>query len=209
MEKEYFYLDGETKVGPLTLYALRYAPLKPDTLIWNSTLPEWTPAGAIPELATLFAPAPPSPYEPAQTFDKPAQTPDKPAEYNTGNAGNTSDNAGSAAYNAGGTSYNTGNTAYNSGGTYTSPLTPPMPESYLVWAILTTVFCCIPFGIASILSANKVTTAYAAGDYEGAQNASQNAKKWAIWGAASAAVVWLLYIIVVVVVTLIGVAANS
>ena len=33
---------------------------------------------------------------------------------------------------------------------------PLKPESYLVWAILSTVCCCLPFGVVSIVYASKV-----------------------------------------------------
>ena len=38
----------------------------------------------------------------------------------------------------------------------------PQPNNYLVWAILVTIFCCLPFGIVAIIKANKVNTLYAA-----------------------------------------------
>lgn len=54
----------------------------------------------------------------------------------------------------------------------------PCPDNYLVYAILTTLFCCLPFGIAGIVKAAQVSTKYQAGDYEGAVQASEDAKKW-------------------------------
>lgn len=66
------------------------------------------------------------------------------------------------------------------------------PENYLVWAILVTVLCCLPFGIVSIVYSNKVSGLWAQGRYAEAQEASNNAKKWAIIGAvvgAAAAVI--------------------
>lgn len=89
---------------------------------------------------------------------------------------------------------------------------PPMPENYLVWAILTTCFCCLPFGIASIISATKVSSAYYAGDYAGAQKASADAKKWAIWSAVSLAIAFALYVLFYVFIFLIigiGAAVGS
>jgi hypothetical protein len=60
-------------------------------------------------------------------------------------------------------------------------LQPPQspPPNYLVWAILTTILCCLPFGIVSIIFAAQVNSKWTAGDYEAAQNASKNAKTWA------------------------------
>lgn len=78
-------------------------------------------------------------------------------------------------------------------------LTPQKPDNYLVWAILTTVMCCMPLGIVSIVNSTKVDSLWAAGDHAGAIKASEDAKKWAIYGAIGAAVAWILYIVIYVV----------
>lgn len=57
--------------------------------------------------------------------------------------------------------------------------TPQTPiPNYLVQAILCTVCCCLPAGIAAIVYAAQVNSKQAAGDYVGAQAASKNAKMW-------------------------------
>lgn len=76
---------------------------------------------------------------------------------------------------------------------------PPKPDSNLVWAILTTIFCCMPLGIVSIVYAAKVDGLYNAGDYINAQQASNDAKKWAMWSAITCAIGVILYILVIVV----------
>jgi hypothetical protein len=73
------------------------------------------------------------------------------------------------------------------------------PDNYLVWAILCTVLCCLPFGIVSIVYSTKVSGLWSQGRYAEAQVAANNAKKWAIIGAIVAAVVWLIAIILWVV----------
>lgn len=57
------------------------------------------------------------------------------------------------------------------------------PPNYLVWAILSTILCCIPLGIVSIVFSTQVNSKWAVGDVLGAQAASAKAKKFAIWGA--------------------------
>jgi hypothetical protein len=79
-----------------------------------------------------------------------------------------------------------------------------MPENYLVFAILSTVFCCWPIGIFSIINAAKVSSAYNAGDYQGAIKASANAKKLAILTACLGGI---SYIILCVFYAIVGVAA--
>jgi uncharacterized membrane protein len=69
---------------------------------------------------------------------------------------------------------------------------PPKPDNYLVWAILSTVLCCLPTGIASIVYATKVDSAYNAGNYEEATKASKNAKMWALIGLFAGIVVMIL-----------------
>ncbi|MDD4143547.1 MAG: CD225/dispanin family protein [Prolixibacteraceae bacterium] len=69
------------------------------------------------------------------------------------------------------------------------------PPNYLVWAILTTILCCLPFGIISIIYAAQVNSKWQAGDIPGAESSSKNAKIWAwvAFGAGLAAI--LLWII--------------
>jgi hypothetical protein len=92
-------------------------------------------------------------------------------------------------------------------GTITTPLPatgvviPPgaTVPNYLVFAILATVFCCLPTGIPAIIYAAQVNSKLQAGDYAGAQAASSNAKLWC-WisfglGLASIAVSILLFML--------------
>ena len=67
------------------------------------------------------------------------------------------------------------------------------PPNYLVWAILTTLFCCLPLGIASIVYAAQVNSKYTAGDVAGARASSQRAKQFAIWSAVVGIVVLVVY----------------
>lgn len=62
-----------------------------------------------------------------------------------------------------------------------TPMPPPRgvsPPNHLVWAILATLFCCLPGGIVAIVYAAQVETKFNAGDLAGAQAASDNAKQW-------------------------------
>ena len=75
---------------------------------------------------------------------------------------------------------------------------PIKPDSNMILAILTTIFCCLPTGIYAIVQANKVDSLYYSGRYEEAEEASQSAKKWSIIGGILATVGILLYIVFVV-----------
>jgi Interferon-induced transmembrane protein/GYF domain 2 len=70
------------------------------------------------------------------------------------------------------------------------PSTPPVPPapafqpqqqhvpSYLVPAILSTICCCLPIGIVSIVYAAQVNGKLQSGDMAGAREASQKAQIW-------------------------------
>jgi heme/copper-type cytochrome/quinol oxidase subunit 2 len=78
-----------------------------------------------------------------------------------------------------------------------APGTPP--PNYLVWAILTTVLCCLPLGVFSIVFAAQVNNKWALGDYAGAQESSAKAKRFAIWSAVAVVVLIVLSVIAVIV----------
>jgi predicted secreted protein len=65
----------------------------------------------------------------------------------------------------------------------------------LIWAILTTLFCCLPLGIVSIVYAAKVDGLRAAGNVPAAWEASRKAKMWAIWSAIAMPVLVLLWFV--------------
>ena len=74
--------------------------------------------------------------------------------------------------------------SYEAGGVQGTP-----PPNYLVWAILSTIFCCLPFGIASIVFAAQVNGKWNYGDHAGAQDSSAKAKRFAIIAAVVGVVV--------------------
>ena len=81
---------------------------------------------------------------------------------------------------------------------------PPMPDTYLVWAILATLLCCMPFGIVSIVKASQVSTLYYQGNYAEACAASRAARNWAIASAVSSGAIVLVYVAVFFGAVLIG-----
>jgi hypothetical protein len=69
--------------------------------------------------------------------------------------------------------------------------------NYLVFAILATVFCCLPTGIPAIVFAAQVNGKLQAGDIAGAQAASKNAKMWCWISFGVGLGVGLLYMLVI------------
>jgi ABC-type Fe3+ transport system permease subunit len=90
------------------------------------------------------------------------------------------------------------------GGGYAAP--PPIggpaaggpPDNKLVWSILVTLFCCLPFGIVAIIKSAEVNSKWSNGDVAGANQAAADAGKWIKWsvivgilGAVIGVVFWI------------------
>lgn len=76
------------------------------------------------------------------------------------------------------------------------PPAPPMrqmPPTYLVWAIISTLCCCMPAGIVAIVFSSMVSSRFYARDYEGAAKASRNAEIWIIVSIVAGVVSNALY----------------
>lgn len=71
--------------------------------------------------------------------------------------------------------------------------TGPKPSNFLVWAILSTIFCCLPFGIVAIVMAAKVDNLWNTGHYQEAEDASRKAKTWTLVAAIVGLVIGALY----------------
>jgi hypothetical protein len=73
------------------------------------------------------------------------------------------------------------------------------PPNYLVQAILTTIFCCMPFGIVAIVYAAQVGSKAAAGDGAGALDSSNKARTWC-WAAFLCGIIpiatWFIFVVI-------------
>ena len=77
-------------------------------------------------------------------------------------------------------------------------------QNYLVFAILATVFCCLPAGIPAIVYAAQVNSKLQVGDLGGAQLASKNAKLWCLISLGVGLGVVALYALLIMVGVLSG-----
>lgn len=79
-----------------------------------------------------------------------------------------------------------------------APRKPSLP-SFLVPAVLATLFCCAPFGVAAVVYAARVDPLLAGGDPAGAEEAARKARLWT-WVAFGAGLLpWLVYGLVAVI----------
>lgn len=55
MEKEYYIVVNDSRVGPLSYDQLREQCIEPSTLVWTAGMSDWARADAVPELESLIA----------------------------------------------------------------------------------------------------------------------------------------------------------
>ena len=91
-----------------------------------------------------------------------------------------------------------GGHGYYPGQPFTGAAMVNKPKSNLVSAILVTLFCCLPFGIVSIVYAAQVDSKWNAGDWRGAEQSSRLAKNWGLAGLVSGILFSIFYVLVVI-----------
>ncbi len=187
--KQYYYVDGNNQQqGPIDAAQLPAFGVTTKTLVWCEGMANWQAAGEIPELASFFAAKQPEiPVQPQMQPETPTQPQMQqqvqPQPMNINNFQQTQQ-------------------PMNTQPPFQQPNNqqmPPQPDNYLVWAILVTVLCCLPFGVASIIYSVKVGSLYAQGDYNGAVDASQKAKKFAMIGGIGGLVFIIVYVIFMII----------
>ena len=187
--KQYYYVDGNNQQqGPIDAAQLPAFGVTTKTLVWCEGMANWQAAGEIPELASFFAakqpeiPAQPQ-MQPGTPTQPQMQQQVQPQPMNINNFQQTQQ-------------------PMNTQPPFQQPNNqqmPPQPDNYLVWAILVTVLCCLPLGVASIIYSVKVGSLYAQGDYNGAVDASQKAKKFAMIGGIGGLVFIIVYVIFMII----------
>lgn len=185
---KYYYLSSQNEQqGPVEVFELKNCGVTSATLVWTQGMAQWAPAGEVEELKTLFMQ--PAPTPPAYIPPKPAiqaQPPSQPA------AGNYNRNEHLAVP-----------------GHSDVQVKPPVPDSNMVWAVLSTILCCLPTGIYAIICASEVDKYYAMGDYATAQDKARKAKNWAIYGAIASVIGVVAYILFYVLVIAAAVGSSS
>lgn len=152
---EYYIIDNNgNQVGPITEVLFYNYGVTASTLVWCEGMSEWKHASEVPGLRHLFGSSiPPTP---------PVTPPPFCENREQESAGYVNDQ-GRCQHQQWGQQYN-----------------QVCPPTYLVWAILSTLLCCIPLGIISIIFSSRVQTQWNQGDFEGAKKSSQQARLWAI-----------------------------
>jgi Interferon-induced transmembrane protein len=91
------------------------------------------------------------------------------------------------------------------------PLAEPAENipNYLVFSILCTFFCCLPFGVVAIIYSSQVNGLVAAGNIQAAKDSAKKAKLWCIVSASVSAAVFVLYFFFILVVGVAQVATQQ
>ena len=69
---------------------------------------------------------------------------------------------------------------------------------YLILSIISTLCCCLPFGVVGIIFSAKINSAMLAGNLEEAQNNAKMARIWIIVSFAIGLLTWLIYMVLIV-----------
>ena len=149
---QYWINHNGVQSGPVDVDGIKEMGLTSAAYVWHEGLSDWVKITQLPELQGMYEMLEPV-AEPAVT-GQPIEA--QPAATQPAPAQQPQNN-------------------------YQQPATPePCPPTNLVWAIITTVLCCIPSGIVAIYYALKVSNKYREGDIEGAKRASETGAWWCI-----------------------------
>ena len=147
---QYWINHNGVQSGPVDADGIKELALTSRAYVWHPGLSDWVKITQVPELEGLF-----------EVVDEPATVGQPLQPQNTAPA----------------------QQPMNPQPVNTQPAegaTEPCPPTNLVWAIITTVLCCLPAGSVAIIYALKVTNKYREGDIEGAKRASEVGAWWCI-----------------------------
>lgn len=156
---QYWINHNGVQSGPIDIEGLKKMALTSRAYVWHEGLTDWVKITQLPELQGLYemAAEPVAQGQPLATEAQPT---------------------------SGTSTVTTGQPVQQPVQGYDpvqQPAAPePCPPTNLVWAIISTILCCLPTGIVAIIYALKVTNKYREGDIEGAKRASETGAWWCI-----------------------------
>ena len=165
----YYFIDPQRqRRGPIEESQLLAAGVTADTYVWKVGMEQWEKAGTIPSLRYIFvgeAAVPPRPSTEIRETSRHNPPRASTVIREISRQQSTGPDAGQQQ-------------PQYAQATYQQPSV--CPPTYLAWAIVSTLLCCLPFGIVAIVYASKVSGLWAQGRYDEAQRASNTAKNWVI-----------------------------
>jgi len=168
--KQYFFCDARgQQVGPVSPETLKNCGITPSTLVWCEGMPQWESAQNVPEISVIF--------------NAPGGQPTPPPMNNTSSNQANWNNGGNQANQGNWNQPNPAGNQGNWGNNMNQGNNAGKPQNFLWLAICSTLLCCLPCGIVSIVYASKVDSAWTQGNYAGAKEYSDKAKMWGIIAA--------------------------
>lgn len=176
----YFFVDAERKQkGPLPADRLAEAGVTGETLVWRQGMQNWQPASSIEELRNLLV----KPHTKANDYPQNILRKRKEPAYDTEDDDEKTQfqpKGRQPDRQSPGEEERLRKTLEELERHEPEPGFRPCPPTYMVWAILSTICCCLPFGIVAVVKARQVGKHYVTGNYDQALIASADTKKWCI-----------------------------
>lgn len=175
---QYWINQNGIQTGPHTFIELQQMEITPAAYVWRAGMDDWKPITAIPELVSLYTHQAQAEAQPEATLSEPVTDSHEPVaglpEVPTGEP----EVAPAPAF--------TPPTAQQATSQQPAALPeeampqPECPPTNLVWAILSTILCCLPLGVVAIIYSTKVSQKYRQGDIKAAQHYSEVSAWWCI-----------------------------
>lgn len=186
MVKYWINQDG-VQEGPLTFEELKAKGLTRDAYVWREGLAEWVPVSSLAELTICLLPA--------AEVSQPALSSAPEVLPEASEASEVAEVAEESVAAAVPPVLPPDEAVAPAAAPAAAPVVLPaqqqpvpaqpeqeLPPTNLVWAIITTVLCCVPCGVVAILYASKVSSALQSGDLAAARSASEKGAWWCIGG---------------------------
>lgn len=175
----YYFIDPQRqRRGPIEESQLLAAGVTADTYVWKVGMEQWEKAGTVPSLRYIFVGEAAVPPRPSSEIRETSR-------HNPPRASTVIREISRQQ----GTGPDTGQQQQYAQAPHQQPSV--CPPSYLALAILSTLLCCLPFGIVAIVFAAKVSGLWRQGRYDEAQSASNTAKNWVIASVVCALVYYV------------------
>ena len=172
MKTYYFLGPNNQQIGPMPLNEL-IERINGNTMVWTAGMNEWQPAGFVPEVAAALA---------ARSQNAPQQPQQQP--YNPNNQGYGQQGYGQQGY---------GQQGYGQQNDY--GYVPERPQNYLIFCILSILFCCWPLAVVALIYSTKVNSNYDVGNYAESLEYSRKTRNWLITSAICGVVLMIFYVI--------------
>lgn len=168
-KKQYWINQDGIQQGPLTLEQLELMTIDENAYVWSAGFDDWKPLRSVPELEHLLPAGLSAGQEVADVMIPPL--PDETAQPAVPDV----DDPHSAIHQT-----PTAIVTEPSDSSQPTQPYPPCPPTNMVWAIISTILCCIPLGIVAIYYSNKVSKKYYEGDLKSAEHYSEVSAWWCI-----------------------------